>query len=49
MWICDPLYENPANVILLWFAFFYKKKSSFIMVKNILWKCNLYIFNIDWV
>ncbi len=26
MWdICDPLCENPAKVIVLWFAVFYKK------------------------
>ncbi len=23
--ICDPLCENPAKVIFLWFAFFYKR------------------------
>ncbi len=27
--ICDPLCENPAKVIFVWFAVFYKK-SSFI-------------------
>ncbi len=27
--ICDPLCENPAKVIFLWY-FFYKRKSSFI-------------------
>ncbi len=46
--ICDPLCENPAKVIFLWFAVFYKK-IILHLVKNILWKCNLYIFNIDWV
>ncbi len=43
---CDPLCENPAKVIFLWFAVFYKKMN---MVKNILWNVNFYIFNIDWV
>ncbi len=44
--ICDPLCENPAKVIFLWFAVVYKK-IILRMVKNILWKFNLYIFNID--
>ncbi len=26
--ICDPLCENPAEVIFLWFAVFCKKKTS---------------------
>ncbi len=29
--------------------FFYQKEIIHHMVKNILWKCNLYIFNIDWI
>ncbi len=44
MW--PALSENQAKVIFLWFAVFYKKKH---MVKNILAKLYLYIFNIDWV
>ncbi len=41
------LCENPAKVIYLWFAFFLQKKVILHMVKNILWRCNLYFFNID--
>ncbi len=33
--ICDLLCENPAKVIFLWFAVFYKK-NILHMVKNIL-------------
>ncbi len=46
--ICDPLCENPAKVILFLFYFFLQK-IILHMVKNILWKIYLYIFNIDWV
>ncbi len=45
---CDPLCENTAKVIFWGFAVFYKKIILY-MVKNNLWKYNLYIFNIDWV
>ncbi len=45
---CDPLCENPAKVIFLWFAVF-QKKIILHIEKNILWKCNRYIFNIVWV
>ncbi len=48
--ICDPLCENPVKVKKFAkeiFAVFYKKKITLHMVKNILWKCHLYIFNID--
>ncbi len=41
MTICDPLCENPAKVIFLWFAVFYKTYPSY--GKNIPWKLNLYI------
>ncbi len=45
---CDPLCENQAKVFFfLWFAVFYKK-IILHMVKNIQWKWNLYIFNIEW-
>ncbi len=41
--ICDILSENPAKVIFLWSVFKKKKKKKNThMVKNILWKCNLY-------
>ncbi len=43
--VCDPLCENPA---IFSFAVFYKK-IILHTVKNILWKYNLYICNIDWV
>ncbi len=43
-----PLCENPAKVVFCDLLF--STKQIFLhMVKNILWKCNLYIFNIDWV
>ncbi len=35
--ICDPLCENPAKVIFLWFAVFYKKTNMLHKVKNIVW------------
>ncbi len=45
---CDPLSENPAKVFFFVICCFLQKIIRH-MVKNILWKCNLYIFNIDWV
>ncbi len=45
--VCDPLCENPAKVIFFVICFFLQKLLLH-MVKTILWKCNLYIFNIDW-
>ncbi len=47
IYICDPLCV-PAKVIFLWFAVFYKK-ITLRMVKSILWKFYLYIFNSEWV
>ncbi len=37
--------KRPSFVICC----FLQKKILLHMVKNFLWKCNLYIFNIDWV
>ncbi len=45
--ICDPLCENPAKDIFCDLLF--STKIILHKVKNILWKCNLYIFNIDLV
>ncbi len=44
--ICDPLCENPAKVIIVVILCFLQK-NILHMVKNILWKIYLYIFNID--
>ncbi len=46
--ICDPACENPAKVIFL-VIYYFLQKIILHKVKNILWKCNLDIFNIDWV
>ncbi len=40
--------KTQLKSFFLWFAVFYKK-IILHMVKNILWKLYLYIFNIDWV